>query len=221
MGMVENGQYKIFMMERGMVTPVTEAIDLVMDRIIINADESNLPKAAMHGSYYLLFADTGTGVEPYIALNVDTGAVVQLDGSSVTAAVTADAYGKIILGSNGILTQFPGYLPTDTNGTEWEVETQRTNAGVPFNDNKYRKFWSNIDTLTPDNQIVSRDETVNVELDYDDDTDDYAKTVTGRDTAIVNMQKRSNSLRVKLSGTAAGKIRLNDIGIAVRDRKSR
>lgn len=216
LGMVENGKYKIFTMNGGEINAVTNLVDTTMSRIV-NYDTA---RGVMHGDYYILFADTGEGVKPFLSINVINGSIVEFAGADVNAVATFDAYGKILAGSGGNIIQFPGFSAVDADGTYYEIETQRIDSGKPFSDNKYRKFWSGIDTLVSEN-IVARDESLSVEFDFDDDTESYTETVSGRDTAIVNLNKRSNSMKVKLSGIATGKLRINNLGVAVRDRKSK
>jgi len=227
LGMVENEEYKLFVMSGGEISPITVNVDSVMHSVV----NPKLSRAAMHGSYYILFADTGSGVLPYMAVNVDSGAIVELTGPKqddgsyypFDSVIVWDNLGKVLIGSGDTILRYPGDAlnPVDDNGTYYNIETQRMDAGKPFHENKFRKVWVGVDTLASDGSIAVRDEDITVEVEYDDDSDTFDLTASGRDVVSANLNKRSNSAVVRAYGTADGSISINDIGVAVRDRTTR
>jgi hypothetical protein len=189
---------------------------------MLEISDGSTAYGVMQGDYYILFADTGDGVKPFVAVNTVTGAFIELDGPVISCAAVWDAYGKVLVGTDdGAVYQYPGNAAVDvTDNIRWLVEAQMTDAGKPFHENKYRKVWLGADALL--GQVpTARDEALTVELDFDDDTQTYSRSFSARDMVTVNLSKRSNGIITRFFGEAAGRIRVNNIGVGVRDRRER
>lgn len=178
--------------------------------------------ASINGDYYMLFADTGFGVKPFIAINLVTGAFIELNGPVISCAATWDLYGKILLGTDdGSVYQYPGNADTDVSSDiMWRIDAQMTDVGKPFHENKFRKVWLGVDTLLGNIPTV-RNEDITVELEFDDEILSYERSFSGRDMVTVNTSKRSNAITTRFFGSANGRIRVNNIGVAVRERRER